>query len=87
MVWLLLAGLIPRGDRHVPEQGEQTEQEAVGGQDRGVPPDHVAIARRQHGRDRVRVQEQRQGRAERQGRVGNELLVLEDQRARHLLLG
>ena len=60
----------PGGDRREAQQGEQAEQQRVRRQDRGVAADHVAVLARQHGRDRVRVHEQRERRAERERRVG-----------------
>ncbi len=58
-----------RRDRHVAEQRDQPQQQAVGRQRGHVPLDHVAVRGREHAGDRVRVEEQRQRRAERQGRV------------------
>ena len=69
-----LAGVV--GDRrdagrdgHVAEQGEQPEDEAVRRQRGHVALDDVAVARGEHSGHRVRVEEQRQRRAERQRRV------------------
>ena len=56
-------------DRHVAQQREQAEDEAVGRQRGHVALDDVAVARGEHGGHRVRVEEQRQRRAERERRV------------------
>ena len=54
----------------VAEQRDQPEHQRVSGQHGRVAPDHVAPPGGQHPGDRVRVHEQRQRRAQRQGGVG-----------------
>ena len=56
-------------DRHVAEQREQAEDEAVGRQGGHVALDRARSRDGEHGGHRVRVEEQGQGRAERQRRV------------------
>ncbi len=73
------------GDRHVAEEGQQPEHHAVGRQGSHVALDHVAAATCQDAGDRVRVDEQRQGRAEREGRVADDLRVGKEQPVRRAL--
>ena len=58
------------GQGHVAEQRDQAEHQRVGGQGGQVPPDHVTTLGGEHPGDDVRVHEQRQRRAEREGGKG-----------------
>ena len=63
----------PRRERHVPEQRDEREQERVGRQHRRVAPDDVAAARAEDAGHRVRIEKERQRRAQGQRRVGRVL--------------
>src|SRR3954469_2158770 len=70
------------GDRHEAEQRDQPEQEAVRRQGGHVPLDDVAVLAGQHAGDAVGVQEQRERRAERQHRVVELVVVVEERAVR-----
>ena len=59
-----------RRQGHVAEQRDQPEDEGIGRQQRRVAPDHVAARRAQDPGHGVRIEEQRERRAERQRGVG-----------------
>ena len=77
-VALFVIGLRAGGDRDVAQQRQQPEQQRVGGQRHHVALDHVAAAGGQDARERVRVEEQRQRRAQRERDV-LELVVRREQ--------
>ena len=73
------------GDRHVAEQCQQAEHDAVRRQGSHVALDDVAAAAGEDPGDRVRVDEQRQRRAERQRRVAEHLRVGQEEPVRRPL--
>src|SRR5581483_5144088 len=63
----------PGSDRGKAEEHEQAEHERVSRQHRGVAPDGVAAARAENPGYRVRIEKEREGRAQRQSGKGGVL--------------
>ncbi len=59
-------------DRHEADQRQQPQHQRIGRQHRRIAPHHAGARCAQDAGDRVRIQEQRTGRAERQCRIGAE---------------
>jgi hypothetical protein len=58
------------GDCHVAEQRDEPEHEGISRKQRRVAPDHTAVRRAQDPGHGMRIEEQRQRRAEGQGEIG-----------------
>ena len=58
------------GNRHEAQKRDQPQRQRIGGQDRGVAPDHVAAGRAEHTGQRVGIKEKRECRAQRQRDIG-----------------